>query len=283
MKTINLFQLGITLTILCLLLSCRKNADITPGSYLSTTPPSGNELDSWIEENFAKPYNIEVVYRWSQPLLGMDDYLYPPALDSVKPMLKLIKKLWIEPYSSVADPRLVSKVAPRQLVLVGGMKAIPGATILGTAQQGRRVILYEVNLMRKNSLSELAHLLHVVQHEYVHILNQTKPFDERTFGKITPDYSPEHVTSNDEAAQAEGFVTSYAQTNAWEDFAEMGAMMLTCSRSEWKDALKTVPETGQSKIKQKEQLVVEYYKTAYGIDLYQLQEKAYGEIIKSVK
>lgn len=279
MKIINIFRLVIALPILGLLLSCSKSADITPGSYLSTTPTSRNEVDIWIEENFTKPYNIEVVYRWSEPLGDAHGYLYPPTLDSVKPVLKVIKKLWIEPYSSVADPWLVSKIAPRQLVLVGGIKAFEGGAVLGRAELGRRITIYQIDLINKRSRNDLTQILHVMQHEYVHILNQTKSFDQRAFGKITPNYTATNEIDG-KTLQAMGFITAYSRTNAWEDFAEMVSVMLVHNRSEWDELVNYIPDPGKSKIREKEQMVAGYYKTAYGIDLYQLQEKVQGALMK---
>src|SRR6218665_1949557 len=216
--------------------SCSKDVGLSDGSYLNTTPLAQNAVDQWITENFTKPYNIEVVYRWRESLFEKDRYLYPPTLDSVKPALNIVKKLWIEPYSSIADPYIVNKVAPRQIVLAGGGKKKTSRTrTLGVAEAGKRITLFEVDLLVKADRESIAQFIHTIQHEYVHILNQTKPFDEQSCGKITPEAYPaqRYNPPANSTYLADGFITAYARANEREDFAETASAMLLRSRSEW--------------------------------------------------
>src|SRR6218665_480324 len=263
--------------------SCSKDVGLSDGSYLNTTPPAQNAVDQWITENFTKPYNIEVVYRWREALVQRERYLYPPTLDSVKPALNIVKKLWIEPYSSVADPYIVNRVAPRQIVLVGGVNNnLSGTKTLGVAEAGKRITLFEVDLLAKANRESIAQFIHTIQHEYVHILNQTKPFDEQSYGKITPEgYTSEWYNPPANSTYlADGFITAYARANEREDFAETASAMLLRRRSEWDTLINRIDGPGKKKIKQKEQLVAEYYKNEYGIDLYQLQEAVYKATLK---
>lgn len=262
---------------------CSKDTGLSDGSYLNTTSPTRNAVDNWIQENYTKPYNIEVVYRWRESLVEMNRYLYPPLLDSVKPALNIVKKLWIEPYSSVADPYIVNKVAPRQILLVGGRNVNPSGTItLGIAEGGKRITLFEIDLLKKGSRSKITQFIHTIQHEYVHILNQTKPFNEEAFGQMTPSgYTAQWFNESLKDSRDAGFITSYARANVREDFAEMASTMLELSRDEWNTLLGGISsEQGKSKIKEKEQMVVEYYKKEYEIDFYQLQKTIYQAILK---
>src|SRR6218665_2825103 len=77
--------------------SCSKDVGLSDGSYLNTTPPAQNAVDQWIMENFTKPYNIEVVFRWKEALVQRVLYLSPHTLDRVKTELNIVKKLWLEP------------------------------------------------------------------------------------------------------------------------------------------------------------------------------------------
>lgn len=263
--------------------SCSKDAGLSDGSYLNTASPTRNAVDNWIQENYTKPYNIEVVYRWRESLVEIERYLYPPLLDSVKPALNIVKKLWIEPYSSVADPYIVNKVAPRQILLIGGRNVNPSGTItLGIAEGGKRITLFEIDLLKKGNRTSITRFIHTIQHEYIHILNQTKPFDEQRYGQITPSgYTAQWFNESTAGSREVGFITAYSRANVREDFAEMASTMLEMSRSEWDKLLgNIVSETGKGKIKEKEQLVVEYYKNEYGVDLYQLQETIYQAILK---
>lgn len=285
MKTIiNISRIWMAWAVPLLLIigSCSKDTGLSDGSYLNTTPPTRNILDNWIQENYTKPYNIEVVYRWTESLVEKSRYLYPPLLDSVKPALNIVKKLWIEPYSSLEDPYLVSKVAPRQILLVGGRNVNPSGTItLGIADGGKRVTLFEIDMLTKGSRSKITRFIHTIQHEYVHILNQTKPFNEEAFGQITPSgYTAQWFNESLKGSRDAGFITSYARAGVGEDFAEMASTMLEMSRDEWAKLLKDLSVSGRARIKEKEQLVVEYYKSEYGVDFYQLQEAVYQAILK---
>src|SRR5690349_259122 len=153
MKTkdnINMIRSWITIVIFAGLAMACSDDEISPGSDLNTTPPVRNQLDTWIYDNFTKPYNIEVVYRWSESLVDQNRYLYPPVIDSIRPAMNVVKKLWIEPYSAVGKPFTVEKTAPRQIVLVGGRNVNPSGTItLGIAEAGKRITLFEIDLLHK--------------------------------------------------------------------------------------------------------------------------------------
>lgn len=284
MNTVNnIMRRCLALMIVSLLASaCRPDDEISPGSNLDTTPGVRNELDTWIYDNYTEPYNIEVVYRWSESLVDQSRYLYPPLLDSIQPALNIVKKLWIEPYTAVGNAYMVEKTAPRQIVLVGGRNVNPSGTItLGIAESGKRIVLFEIDMLDKDSREEITMFIHTIQHEYVHILNQTKPFDEEAYGKITPEgYTAQWFNETDEDSRAEGFITAYARANEREDFAEMASTMLEMSRTEWDDLVESIEEPGYSRIRMKEQLVVDYYKSEYDIDLYVLQESVYQAIVE---
>lgn len=257
--------------------ACSSNDEISPGSNLDTTPVPLNELDTWINDNFTTPYNIDVVYRWSESLVDQNRYLYPPTADSVRPALNVVRKLWIDPYTAVGGAGFVEKIAPRQIVLVGGRNVNPSGTItLGLAEAGKRITLFEIDLLNKKSKDAVNEFIHTIQHEYVHILNQTKPFDEAAYGTISPEgYTAQWFNESTEDSRADGFITSYARANEIEDFAEMASTMLNMSRAEWDNLISSIGETGQTRLRQKERIVVDYYKSEFNIDLYVLQDSVY--------
>jgi substrate import-associated zinc metallohydrolase lipoprotein len=274
-KIINIIRYGFLLIVSGLLLAaCGSDDDLSPGSNLDTTPVEFNALDTWIDDNFASPYNIEVIYRWSESLVEQDRYLYPPLADSVQPALNVVRKLWIEPYTAVAGAGFVERIAPRQIVLVGGRNVNPSGTItLGLAEAGKRITLFEIDLLDKTDRAAVVEFIHTIQHEYVHILNQLRPFDEAAYGTISPEgYTAQWFNETDAGSRSEGFITAYARANEIEDFAEMASTMLNMSRAEWDALVDGIGDTGTTRIRQKERIVVDYYKSAYDIDLYVLQD-----------
>ncbi|MCD9015522.1 zinc-binding metallopeptidase [Parachryseolinea silvisoli] len=274
-KKITITRYGFSLIVFSLLLAaCGSDDDLSAGSNLDTTPGEFNALDTWIDDNFITPYNIEVIYRWSESLVEQDRYLYPPLADSVQPALNVVRKLWIEPYTAVAGAGFVERIAPRQIVLVGGRNVNPSGTItLGLAEAGKRITLFEIDLLDKTDRAAVVEFIHTIQHEYVHILNQIKPFDEAAYGTISPEgYTAQWFNETTAGSRTEGFITAYARASEIEDFAEMASTMLNMSRAEWDALVDGIGNTGTTRIRQKERIVVDYYKSAYDIDLYVLQD-----------
>ena len=274
-KLISIFFLGTV--IFTLLIGCDEEEGLTEGSNLNPPPASDDALDQWIKENYVDPFNIEVVYKWQESLVDQDRYLFPPHKDSVQFVLELVKSIWINPYNQTADTSFVQGLKPSQIVLVGGQNTDPsGTAILGLAEAGKRITLFEVNLFERNNEADLDLLIILAHHEYAHILHQSKPFDEEGWRQITPSgYTAQWFNESDEDSQALGFITAYARANEYEDFAEMVSQMLLRSRGEW-NALIEDFGVNTSAIRAKEQILVSYYKDQHGLDLYELQESVYN-------
>lgn len=247
-------------------------------SILDTTQPELTELDQWIRAEYTSPYNIEVVYRWSEFEFDIERYLYPASLENVQPSLEVVKHIWIDSYSEVGGEDFVKKIAPRQLALSGGFNLNPEGTItLGFAEGGKKIVLFNVDFIDYSTRESIQRFLNTIQHEYVHILNQTVPFDEQTFGEITPTgYNPNWYEVSDAAANEEGFVTSYASSSITEDFAEMVATFLRYDNQGWNDFINGISSAeAREAIRAKESMMAEYFNTAFDIDIYELQEVVY--------
>lgn len=257
-------------------LSC-SHEDQPTTTRLDFEEPVKEDLDIWIAENFANPYNINVQYKWNQNALDNTRYLSPPTLDKVKPAMEIVKKVWIDSYSIAGGADFVKIIAPREFVLVGGLNLnTNGTTTLGLAEGGQRISLFEVDNLDKKSRKDVTTFIHTVQHEYVHILNQTKPFDEQVWSKITPSgYTSSWYTESEANSRELGFITSYARLNIYEDFAETVSAILVHSKSEYAAILEGVRNpVAKRALQQKEALVVQYYRDAFNIDFYALRDEA---------
>jgi substrate import-associated zinc metallohydrolase lipoprotein len=198
-------------------------------------------------------------------------------ISSVQPALDVVKQIWLDSYSTVGGSDFVKKIAPREIVLVGGVNSnTNGTRTLGIADSGQRITLFEVDYLDKTSRANVTEFIHTIQHEYVHILNQNKPFDEQAWQKISPgDYTGTWHLEELEDSRNLGFVTNYARNNIIEDFAETASTILTSSKAEYALLLASITEeSGRQKLKQKEALVVQYYKDAFNIDFYALRDQA---------
>lgn len=260
-----------------LLLSSCAHEDQPKESQFDFSVPVKTELEKWIGTNFLTPYNINVYYEWNQNLVDNNRYLYPPEVSKVQPAMEVVKKIWIDSYTKIGGTDFVKKIAPREFVLVGGINLNTNGTVtLGLAEAGQRVSLFQIDNLNKKSRASVTQFIHTIQHEYVHILNQTKPFDEQAWAKLTPvGYTTSWYVEPIATSRSLGFITSYARLNIYEDFAETAATILTSSKAEYDAILASVTDpVAKANIKAKEALVVKYYREAFNIDFYTLRDEA---------
>lgn len=253
------------------------NDDQLGESQLDYTQPEKTALDNWIATNYLNPYNINAQYRWNQNTVDNSRFLFPPMVESVQPALEVVKQIWLDSYTTVGGYDFVKKIAPREIVLVGGVNSNSNGTrTLGIADSGQRITLFEVDYLDTNNRANVTEFIHTIQHEYVHILNQNKPFDEQAWQKISPgDYTGTWHLEVLQNSRNLGFVTNYARNNIIEDFAETASTILTSSKAEYAAILNSITNpTGKAKLQQKEAMVVQYYKDAFNIDFYALRDEA---------
>lgn len=246
-------------------------------SQLDVSTPAMSTLDKWIETNYVNTYNIKVQYKWDQNVVDNNRFLYPPIQAQVQPALEIVQKIWLQSYSTIGGADFVKKIAPREFVLVGGRNLNTTGTItLGLAEGGQRITLFETDLVDKKNRDNVKRFVHTIQHEYIHILNQYKPFDEKTLSKITPTgYTSNWYATSTTVAREEGFITDYARSNINEDFAEMASTMLVNSKAEYDAILAGITSVkAKADIKAKEAVIVKYFKDAYNIDFYKLRDQA---------
>ena len=276
MKTLNKYKKLVLLSAVVLLGSCAGDEPLKESQLDLSTPPK-TALDNWIDTNYLLPYNINVQYKWNPNVVDNNRFLYPPIQAKVQPVLEIVQKIWLESYKTVAGPNFVKNIAPREFVLVGGVNLNTTGTItLGLAEGGKRITFFETDNEDKKNRANIKRFLRTIQHEYIHILNQTKPFDEKSMATITPTgYSSAWYNTSDAVALEEGFLTAYAKSNINEDFAETAATILVSSKAEYAAILAAiVSPVARASIKSKEAIVVKYYKDAFNIDLYKLRDEA---------
>jgi substrate import-associated zinc metallohydrolase lipoprotein len=270
--------------ILATALSCKDpyNTDLDESKldFATNDQPPATELDNWLNANFTQPYNIEVKYRWSANEVNINNTLVPPIPEKVSSIMSVVHDAWIEPYLAEAGETFFKTFTPKQFVLVGSPNYNPGGTItLGTAEAGRKIVLFVINDFNENDRAKIKEQMHTVHHEFAHILHQNIPytanFKEITKGAYTADWY--NIPTS--VAQSRGFITSYAMSGPDEDFVELVAMMLTEGKRGFERIVCSIPSaTAQAQIRQKQQIVINYFNDVYKIDFFKLQQRTEAAI-----
>ena len=156
--------------------------------------------------------------------------------------------------------------------------------VLGTAEGGLKITLYMINSLQLDPDYLNQYYFHTMHHEFAHILHQTKPYSS-DFEMISgTDYVKDtwnDAFKDDADAQQHGFITPYAASEANEDFVELLSTYITNTPKFWSDMLKTAGKDGAAIIEQKFDIVYNYMKNTWGIDLNDLRDvilKRQGEI-----
>ena len=262
------------------LAACNNKETLNPESVIQPRVTAQTALDTYIYNNFQKPYNISVTYNYIDADFEMGKYFYPPTEAKVQPMLEIVKKVWIDSYTQVAGQDFIKSVAPRQISLIGGYNMNSDGTItLGFADSGMKITLFNVDQLDVTKHDATRQYFHTIQHEYCHIINQRKPYSEE-YGKITPsDYTANWYNVRLADANKKGFITPYSMLNDIEDFAEMTSGILSMSKTDWDAKINAIPEEGRKLIRKKEAFVVAYFKSEWNIDLYRLQEVVENQML----
>ena len=199
-------------------------------------------------------------------------------------MAKLVRHVWLETYVDCVGKDFIRTYTPRVIQLIGSFQYKEGGGITaGSADQGMKVMLYGVNHLdldnivvdteepynKSTSPLNLNYwYFHTMHHEFCHILTQTKSYST-DFQTISAGsyHATDWINVADENAPKQGFVSGYASGEYNEDFAETYAFYVTLSAEGWQKILDMAGETGAPIIQQKIDMVREYFKTSWGIDI----------------
>jgi len=271
----NLIKVLSVLFLLIIIQSCKKedsvNIDLT--KYVDN-PVANTPLDNWLKTTFLDPYNMDVIYRYSDFYKDNDKVVSPANPATVQPQMQTVLEGFIDPYKKVAGVPFIKKMLPKEWVLFGsGAYQTDGSMILATASAGKRVTIYDLNNFDANNSSLVTRKLRTIHHEFTHILNQlvAMPTDFQTITKST--YNATWTTVGDASARDMGYVSPYASSQPGEDFAETTAHLLVLGQA-WFDARANASTAvGKAALKAKEASVVQYFTINLGVDFRALQKE----------
>ncbi len=270
--------------------ACSKKDDLgKPLTGLGGDTWASGPIDKWLYDSLVVPDNIEVKYKWDQSLFDMVYTLVPPKEEKVIPAMRDVIQFWIKPYNAEAgDSGLFMKnYAPKQLVLSGSIAIDPaGQAVAGLAEGGLQILLFGINDFVPDDYGSVADMAHLIHHEFTHILNQKKAYPT-AYNLVTPSGYTGDWTVTQDNPWTLGFVSNYSRKAPGEDIAELVSTMLVMGRHAYDSALyhpyPLFPDSlnnddGISKLRQKEQIVVQYFNDSYHLDFYSLQTRVQAAI-----
>lgn len=286
-----------------LMSSCKEDSlgDVEAGSGLGGDEVAPTAIDKYLLDSLTTPYNIQMKYRWDQFEFGdVTKTLVPPKEEKIIPLSRVVKSAWILPYVQQKSLTFFNMYSPKTFILSGSVQYLSnGGVVLGQAEGGRKIVLFDVNNFKTRSTAgyvaatdsvKVKEFVHTLQHEFGHILHQNilYPVEFKTVCKGL--FQGENwINITDAEARQDGFVTAYSSSGFDDDFVETIAMLLIEGKGGWEKLINSIPAgfsvngtsqaDAQAKLRRKEALVVSYYKTAWGIDFYELQKKTRAALV----
>ncbi|MEY8719761.1 putative zinc-binding metallopeptidase [Bacteroides stercorirosoris] len=246
-------------------------------SIFNTESPERDAFDTWLLLNYIVPYNIQFNYKYIDKESDNTYNLIPAEYDKCVAMAKLTKYLWIDSYNELLGETFIKTYCPRMIQLIGS-KAYnsQGSVVLGTAEGGLKITLYNVNELDVNNpnIDFLnTWFFKTMHHEFAHILHQTKNYST-DFNLISTDYQgPSWLNlESDEVANTMGFVTRYASFSPDEDFVEIISNYITHDAGYWQNVLNNGGALGRIKLEKKFDIVRKYLKDSWSIDIDKLRD-----------
>lgn len=258
---------------------CRKKDDLTDRvdkmNFISDLYQINGPIDQWLFDKFTVPYNIRIQYKWDRSKVDLSKTMTPVDEARVIPVGEKLLKYYLEPYQAEAGDYFVKKYPPKEYLFVGSPEYNTNGTItLGSADAGRKVILFRLNEINDDEWSSVQRMLKTVHHEFAHIMDQTRAVPPEYGSLNKADYVDDLWPDFDEQEGHDlGFVSKYARKVKSEDFAEMVAILLVYGQANFDAIVANAAPTGREKLRKKEEMVVDYFKLNWDIDFRSLQQR----------
>ena len=154
------------------LTSCNEDA-LSDNSIFDTETPERNEFDNWLLTEYVDPYNINFKYRFEDKESDQQYNLVPAEYGKSVALAKLVKFLWLQSYEELMDDNgeFIKTYCPKIITLIGSKAYNPDShsVVLGTAEGGLKVVLYNVNeLDTENPDVEILNEWYFYQHDGIH-------------------------------------------------------------------------------------------------------------------
>ena len=245
MKKLNIFLLMIVAVTTLNITSCSDD------DFTDTIFPVKSEvldrslytfpLDTFVKVNFLEPYNMRYLYKLQDIGSDMDYNLTPCSYDQSVNLAVLNKYLWYDVYRDYVGEQFLKTYSPRVIHVIGSPAYNPttGTIKLGTAEGGLKITLYNAESLKPDDLENLnEYFFKTMHHEFSHILHQNVnyPVD---FNLISSQFynTASWQETPDSVVLGQGFVSSYASSQAREDWVETIANYIVKDSITWEGML----------------------------------------------
>ena len=265
-----------------------------------------NAFDRWLYTNFVQPYNVAIEYRFVCNDVPINYDLAPAELDKSVNLAQAMLFMTLQPYDTITGSKNFNWTTFPKFINYVGSAAYNnnGIRILGTAEDGIKVILYAVNEWTTR-LDTVMHnhfypmtqggirFFSTIHHELAHIMHQRKLYtpDFKDITKLNYTGDEWNGTWNTlSVARRNGFISRYASSSDREDFVETYTHFIMTTPEWWEEALESarvpnpawtetspndVPRylstTGADAIIAKLDIVQKYMLSEWGIDMIALR------------
>lgn len=301
-----------------LLVACSRER-LREQSVIPDAVSQTEELDRWIRQTFAEPYNIEVIYRSGETSAAPGDYA--PKTEKVMEVLKTIHALWIDVYSAdgVGGADFLKGRMPLRIWLIGGKKlnAQGEELIANPLATGIEMYIYNVNDFDARNESDVFCLMRSVHFQFAKRLLELIPYDRDKFMTISKARyvgTPQGVLVGETKekrkvafdinlyANTHGCYSSFGFSSPEDDMADMISVLLThkpnivqtiLERAAYYEIHKDDPdytrqlmhaaEQAVSELTQKHAMLKTYFDKEVGISLKLLQLNSIDKLINYTK
>ncbi|MGQ1944527.1 zinc-binding metallopeptidase [Ornithobacterium rhinotracheale] len=249
-----------------------------------------NEFDKYLENTFTEPYNVRFFYKWDDKSVDQNYQLVPVRYENAVRMANLLKYLCLDAYEQVAPKGFLRSYFPKNVTLIGSAGyRNNGTMILGLADSGVKITLFDINNMdtdfknlkgtdeeKEKILDQKVQRLYsryfrTIFHEFSHIMHQTTDYPKEFRTISQTDYvgdSWNRAWDNVKGGSLiKGFVSDYSSKEPNEDFVELIAHYVTYTSEQWENMLKEAGEEGKPKLERKIDIVKNYMKSVWEVDL----------------
>lgn len=258
--------------------SC-KESDLPNENFSVINDDEGTktQFDVYLDKEFTESYNISFLYKLPDIETNFDHTLVPATVQNSIRMANLVKYLCLEPFDAVAPKNFMKKFFPKQLLMVGSAAfQNNGTRIIGTAEGGLKISLFEINNLDITNIETLNSLyFRTIYHEFAHILHQNIDYST-DFGAITESTYVGGSWSDawsEEPSNEAGYISNYSSKESNEDFVELIAFYITNDATSWDDLITDAGTTGGPIISQKMEIVKNYLQSVWSINIDDLRDE----------